>query len=85
MHNSVLPSNSGVPGAFVSSGHGTAIVTGSGSNGAAAASTAASSRFVADYTTRNLQKDLLEIAETYKSTIRNEVVNNSQHYYYNPC
>lgn len=30
-------------------------------------------RYMADYTTRNLQRDLLEIAETYQSTIRNEV------------
>ena len=30
-------------------------------------------RYLADYTTRNLQRDLLEIAETYQSTIRNEV------------
>lgn len=30
-------------------------------------------RYMQDYTTRNLQRDLLEIAETYQSTIRNEV------------
>lgn len=30
-------------------------------------------RYMSDYTTRNLQRDLLEIAETYQSTIRNEV------------
>jgi hypothetical protein len=30
-------------------------------------------RYMADYTTRNLQRDLLEIAETYQSTIRHEV------------
>ena len=30
-------------------------------------------RYMADYTTRSLQRDLLEIAETYQATIRNEV------------
>lgn len=82
------PSASAVAGAnAASSGGSTAALTSTSStssmNGADSALTAvldslpdrySKHRFMADYTTRNLQRDLLEIAETYKSTIRNEVV-----------